>query len=882
MKTYLTTSIFLTLLFIIFFCIYLFFRVSKNKTLRVYFLFLLDLALLITTHLVIINIQPSPFAFFVIKVSTVFISTIGPLLLHFVYEFFGKKKDIPYWLFLFISASSFFIYNFTPWAIVYKEGLQWAVSSSFSTPFYYFARPHGLLVLKTLFFLSVVLPILYGGYLLCINSKKFKDNVKKHTFIMGIIFIITGSSLFCAEFWFFDPHANPLLYYLVEIFLVILSLGASWFMIEKYGFLSLSLESFAEDMFKHAEIGIIIVNGEDKIENINKKAIEYLGIPNSEEVKGESIFKYLPDYNEKELKMNLNNDERYFSITKIPISRGEYIVGNMIMLTDVTTEKQLEKELARLNAELQEKVIERTVMLQKTVENLEEEMDARLAAERELRETMNLYKTLFESGGDAIFFHDAKGYIINVNKKGCQILKKTKDEIIGANFFDIVEFIEKEKDFILEKAKGNEDFLIEGKIKREDGKEIDIEANIKKVNISQMDYYLVFVRDVTARKDEERRLLELSKLESVSLLAGGIAHDFNNMLTAIFGNLSILKLKLKEREDLYERIEKIESVLENARSLTTQLLSLSKGGEPVKEITTIKNTIIDTVEFTLRGSPVRLKLDVPDELPPLDVDKAQISRVIQNIITNALEAMSDEGTLFIKVEEVDIPPEKKREINGDRALKITIQDTGSGIPKEFLPRIFDPFFSTKPNGSGLGLAVVYNIIKKHGGCIDVSSVEGEGTTFHIWLPISYSPVEKTVESLDKKENISLESAKILVMDDEEMIRDFLKDILTMHGFKVEVVEDGKEAIEKYKKAMEKGEPFDLVIMDLTIPGGMGGKEAIKILKDIDLNISVIVSSGYTDTDVLIRYEEYGFSGYLHKPYKLSELFSVISKVLQKK
>ncbi len=879
MKPY-TIPLFLTEIIIFATLIYIFIKARKTKVSISFILFLTNMLLWMNTTFLLHNIPVSPFTFFLLRTSSVFTFLLGFFTLNFVYAFLNKRPDLPYKIFLFLSLFSIVIYNFTNVIVDFSKRVP--NEPQYINSLHYVAKPYGSLVLKVLFVLAIILPVIYSFYIIYRHSKTEDDPDKKSQLNIFLIGGITTLSIGSLLTILMNKYLTPQIFILLQmlsaisiVFFIILGM-------KKFGFLVPSIEAFSEEVFNNAQDGIIVLTPKRRVVSINKVAKKWLGLE-GKEVEGIQVERIIKECNKDEKNFEIRRGGRIFTIKKIPIEDNR-LIGIVVMIIDVTEERKLREELLSLNAELQERVTERTVMLQKTVEELQQEMDARLKVEKELRETMNLYKTLFESGGDAIFFHDSEGYIINVNKKASELLQMTKDEIIGLNIFNIIEFFSVDKEGILKRPEMKKDLLIEGKVKIDKTtNDIYIEANIKRIIVSGEEYYLVFARDVSHRKEAEKRLLELSRFESMSLFAGGIAHDFNNMLTAIFGNLSILKLKFPNEPELHKRIERVESILDEARSLSSQLLSLSKGGEPIKEVTTIRELLIDTIEFALRGLPIKLKLDIPQDLPPIDIDKGQISRVIQNIIANAIDVMRDGGTLTVKVEVLEVPPDKKGHINTKKALKISISDTGPGIPKDLISHIFEPFFTTKSKGSGLGLATSYMIIKKHRGYMEVSSKEGEGTTFYIWLPITGEEKEDPKE-LDGKQEIKeySEGAKILIMDDEEMIRDFLKDTLQMHEYEVDVARDGEEAIEKYKEAIKKGDPFDLVIMDLTIPDGMGGKETIKFLREIDPNVSAIVSSGYTDTDVLIRYRDYGFSGYLRKPYTLSELFILIGEILQEK
>ena len=383
--------------------------------------------------------------------------------------------------------------------------------------------------------------------------------------------------------------------------------------------------------------------------------------------------------------------------------------------------------------------------------------------------------------------------------------------------------------------------------------------------------------DVTDQKLATLELSKVEKLKSLGVLAGGIAHDFNNLLTAILGNISLSKLKAQDDLDLFKRLDAAEKAAYRAQALTQQLLTFAKGGAPIKKVISLKKIILETAEFSLKGSNVACKFDFAKDLWSVKVDPGQISQVIQNMVINADQAMPDGGIITIKAYNLPLEQGVHQFLPEGNYVVITIEDKGSGISPEDLPRIFDPFFTTKKMGSGLGLAVCFSIVRKHGGFIDVESKKNYGTKFTIYLPALGEDIEKT-ETKEAKISSSTKGKRVLVMDDEENIRELLRESLIYLGYEADVAKDGKEALKKYKDAREKGKPFDAVIMDITVPGGMGGKEAVKFILKEDPNAKVIVSTGYSKDEVIKNFQEFGFCAALPKPYKLEELSSILISV----
>jgi len=382
--------------------------------------------------------------------------------------------------------------------------------------------------------------------------------------------------------------------------------------------------------------------------------------------------------------------------------------------------------------------------------------------------------------------------------------------------------------------------------------------------------------NITQQKRMEEELLRAQKLESVGLLAGGIAHDFNNLLMGIIGNVSLAKTCAQPGDLIYERLTVAENAGLRARDLTQQLLTFSRGGAPIKTTASIAELLRETAAFALRGSDVRCELSLPDELRPVKVDQGQISQVINNLIINADQAMPDGGIIHVRAENVILGADQGLPLPAGSYVKISIEDQGTGIAEKHLPKIFDPYFTTKQKGSGLGLATAYSIIRKHEGYIAAESELGVGTTFTIYLPAS----EKEPPRVKQQEERPLNGhGKVLVMDDEDIIRDVTGQILRHLGYKVEFARDGAEAVKLYRKAQEGGEPFDVVIMDLTVPGGMGGKEALERLLEIDPQVKAIVSSGYSTDPIMAEFRRNGFQGCVAKPYKLQDLSQILQSVL---
>jgi two-component system cell cycle sensor histidine kinase/response regulator CckA len=386
-------------------------------------------------------------------------------------------------------------------------------------------------------------------------------------------------------------------------------------------------------------------------------------------------------------------------------------------------------------------------------------------------------------------------------------------------------------------------------------------------------------KDITKIRELEEELQKLRKLESVGVLAGGIAHDFNNLLQGVFGYISMAGISIDDREKALDALGKAEKALNTAVSLTGQLLTFSMGGKPVMKRIALPSLIGNSVNFSMSGSRSDSRIAIATGLWQVDADPGQIGQVIQNIVINAREAMPGGGTVEISAGNVDLSVGDNPSLpEGGKFVRISIADSGTGIPEKHRSRIFEPYYTTKPKGSGLGLATSYSIVRNHGGMIDVKSEADKGSTFSIYLPAREAGEEPQEESRADAAAPG-RRGRILIMDDEALVRDVATGLVDALGHEVECAENGEVAIEKFRQARSSGKPFDVVILDLTIRGGMGGAEAIGKLREIDPDVAAIVSTGYSDNPVVSEYRSYGFSTYLNKPYTIHSLKESLDSLL---
>jgi len=510
-----------------------------------------------------------------------------------------------------------------------------------------------------------------------------------------------------------------------------------------------------------------------------------------------------------------------------------------------------------------------------------------IALEQSLRESEQLLAVTLKSIGDGVIATDTRGIVTFINAVAENLTGWSQKEAVGRPLAEVFYIINEETRVKCENP--FEKIVKTGRIMGLANSTILVARNGVERQIADsgapirdeagtiLGTVLVF-RDVSERRRMEEDIIRLKteKMESISVLAGGIAHDFNNILTAILGNITIAKMHSESGGKVFKLLTEAEKASLMAKNLTQQLLTFSKGGAPIRKPASIKDLLKTTAEFALSGSKAQCQVRISPDLWSVDIDAGQISQVINNLIINADQAMPAGGIITVSADNVRIGEEGVIHLKEGNYIRISVEDEGIGIPEAHLLRIFEPYFTTKQKGSGLGLATSFSIVRNHDGCITVDSDLGEGTTFCVYLPVSEQEVVMGVREPCKR---AMGKGRVLLMDDEESILEVTGEVLQYLGYTVETARDGEEAVEVYRKAQEKRSPFDAVIVDLTIRGKMGGREAIHALLKVDPKVKAIVSSGYCDDPVMANYQEYGFSGVVTKPYTIEELSEVLQKVL---
>lgn len=508
-------------------------------------------------------------------------------------------------------------------------------------------------------------------------------------------------------------------------------------------------------------------------------------------------------------------------------------------------------------------------------------------AEEALRQSEEWFRNLAEHiPGISIQGYRTTGEVVYWNTESVNLFGYSADEAVGKKLTDLIvsEEIEPMLQRIIEagkKVRRSGEIIPSGELLLIDkhGRNVPVYAMHTAVLIEGREPLLFCINfDLSDRKRIEEELLNAKKLEAIGILAGGIAHDFNNLLFVILGNLSMAQMKLSGDEPAFRHFAEAEKACLRAKDLTQKFITFSSGGGPLRNKVSIGEMVENAASLVLSGSNIGNELNIASDLLKADIDEDQMRQVLTGIIANAKEAMPRGGMLYVAAENVDIrEPGPLRE---GQYVKIVIRDEGVGIPEENLAKIFDPYFSTKYRGSqkgmGFGLAIAHSVIKRHNGQIKVESHLGEGTVVSIMIPASTA---NAVEIHSRSGVGHLGRKRVLIMDDEEMLVDLLKTMIEHLGFEAGVAMNGEQAIEMYAEAMEKDLKWDVLILDLTVKGGMGGRDTLKKLLYLDPEVKAIVSSGYSSDPIMSDYQSYGFKDILSKPYALDQLKNVLNRVL---
>lgn len=613
-------------------------------------------------------------------------------------------------------------------------------------------------------------------------------------------------------------------------------------------------ENRFRNLIDFAVDGIIAGSEEGVITRINKRLIEITGKAEDEFI-GLHISQIFP---QEELEKNPLN----FSLLK----KGATIITNRKIIRPDGKEIFVEMHSKR--------------MPDKTYQSIIRDVTERKLKESELAAEKEQLSITLTSIGDAVITTDIYFNIVIMNRVAEELTGWTADEARGKHLPQVLHITG-------ETTMGNRPNPAKRALTYKDINELPENAIlVSKNNTKRLVTYsiapikdssdkitgvILVLKDITEKQKLLESVLNSQKLESLGILAGGIAHDFNNLLGGILSNIDLARIKNCD-ENIYPYLEKAVNSIERARGLTRQLLTFASGGDPTKKVLELFPFIQDTVLFALSGSNISCEFNIDKNLWQSNIDKAQIAQVIDNIVINAIQAMPGGGSLHLVATNISSWTPHNSSKKND-FVKISISDTGTGIPEKIIKHIFNPFFTTKTKGHGLGLATSYSIISRHGGYLEIDSKENQGSTFHIYLPAIKNNTDSQHNTIKAVTHIG--EGTILIMDDDETIRDILSAMLEHLGYSTVLTKDGDEALTAFSQNAMSDRPFKAIILDLTVPGGMGGEQTIKEIRKLDNTIPVFVSSGYSEDPIISRPEDFGFTASIRKPFQIKELSEML-------
>ena len=515
----------------------------------------------------------------------------------------------------------------------------------------------------------------------------------------------------------------------------------------------------------------------------------------------------------------------------------------------------------------------RLSVAERQIRDLSERNHARAA----LQESAQTMKNILENTTDGFFAVDREWKFTYLNAEAEVLLDRGREDLIGAELWEKFPDLKASVFETNYRKVMDENVAVEFEASDAAGKTwFEVHAYPSGGGVS------VFFRDITERRRTEEERLTTSKLESLGTLAGGIAHDLNNILTVISGNIGLAQIEApSDCGSLLSFLSRAGQAAQHAAHLSSQLLTFSKGGAPLKKVVSVGQLLEQSAEFSLYGSSLRADLDIAQNLWKAEVDAGQIEQVINALIINARDAMPHGGTVRVSAKNVELDERDATLLSPGRYLKVSITDRGAGVPEELTTKIFDPYFTTKPAASGLGLAISYSIVKKHGGLLHLESSSADGSTFTFYLPATERKVTATGTKTSDKP-FRFNHQRILIMDDEAAIRELTSQLLSTLGYEVTAVPDGLEAVRTYERALRQGEQFQAVILDATVRGGMGGVATIERLRGMDPQVNAIICSGYSDEAALSEFLAYGFRGALPKPFTRTELADALQRTFEGK
>jgi len=615
-------------------------------------------------------------------------------------------------------------------------------------------------------------------------------------------------------------------------------------------------------LFESMDAAVLLMKGAECIE-CNAATLELFGVGRREDILGKTPLDFAPEYQPN----GMSSAEMVQRNVELAIRNGTHVFE---WLSARASGEPIMMEVRFTPFALGDGDLFQCIAI---------DISERKKAEEALRQSESRFRAIIEGAAEGIMVADASTKTIRyANPEACKMFGYAPEELTGLQVTALHPAAAAGRANATFEAQARGERL-EAQLScvRKDGSMF--EANVRgiPVEIDGVPCMVGFFKDETTSRllDAERE--KTQKLEALGTLAGGIAHDFNNLLQGVFGFIGVAKELSGRPEASVPLLEQAESALQRTIALTTQLLTFSRGGSPVKHPLALRNVVGNAARFALSGSRVTHRLDVAPDLWLVEADEGQVGQVVQNIVLNAAQSMPFGGHVDMSLRNVRASEEgRPPQLPAADYVAMTIRDHGTGIAPEILSRIFDPYFTTKEHGSGLGLASSYSIVKSHGGFIHVASEPDQGSTFTVYLPSIDTRAEAAAEP---RPGGNLAASRVLVMDDDAMVRKSVAALIGVLGHEVEMAEHGAAAVEKYQEARRQNRPFDVVILDLTVRGGMGGLEALARLREVDPQVRAIVSSGYSDDASVSQFREHGFHAALNKPYSLDDLTKALCSVL---
>lgn len=601
-------------------------------------------------------------------------------------------------------------------------------------------------------------------------------------------------------------------------------------------------------IFEHATDAIFIGNSLGEFIEVNESAVHLTGYS-----KDELLTKTMPSL--------FSNEE----LSKHPLRFDLLQKGEIVKVT---------RNLARKDGSLIPIEMNSRMLPNGSLQAVVRDISDHARMKQDLEDLLGRQQVIIDAAFEAIFI-SIKGICVGQNREAREMFGYTDKEAIGRAGTDWI--IPEQRNRVMQKMLSEHEGSYETVGLRKDGTEFPVEIQARMTTYSGEKARVTALRDITLRKKAEHDLLTIQKLESLGTLAGGLAHDLNNILTGLFGNLSLAKLQLSPTALAYTYIQKAEESLTRFTHITNKLLTFSKGGKPVIEPADLANLVREIVHFDLAGSNVNPVLSYEQQLWRANIDKGQIQQVFSNLIINANQAMPNGGNLYINLANCNNSSGTILNLSPGSYVKAEIRDEGEGIALETQKNIFDPYFTTKANGTGLGLASAYSIVSQHKGLITVTSEIGKGTLFEVYLTASQENGLQSEKQIGDKEKAMNKKHKVLLVDDDSEVCNVGTNLLKALSCSVVIANNTLQAVDKFTEAKKQNQPFDIAILDLTIPGELGGADTVKRLLQIDQNTKMIVSSGYSDSPIMANYKEFGFSAILAKPYTIEKLIDVLKK-----